>query len=111
MKDILLIIKEYFDFNNNEIFDCYFDTFPEEFDKIIVLARVLGRKAAEIIQGSEKVKNRVLEVLMNNTAKLENSSIAERWARDNDWSITYAVSILENFKLGITEVINQNSKL
>ncbi len=106
LKDILLIIKEYFDFNSNEIFDCYFDTFPEEFDKIIVSARVLGRKAAEIIQASEKVKNRVLEVLMNNNAKLENSPIAERWARDNDWTITYAVSILENFKLGLTEVMN-----
>lgn len=105
LKDILLIIKEYFDFNSDEIYDQHFDTFPEEFDKITVAARVLGRKAAEIIVASDKVKNRVLEVLQNNTANLEKSPIAERWARENDWTIEYAVSILEQVKLGITETI------
>jgi len=105
LKDILLIIKEYFDFNSDEIYDHHFDTFPEEFDKITVAARVLGRKAAEIITASDKVKNRVLEVLHNNTVNLEKSPIAERWARENDWTIEYAVSILEQVKLGITETI------
>jgi predicted nucleotidyltransferase len=105
LKDILLIIKEYFDINSNEIFECHFDTFPEEFDKIIVSARVLGRKAAKIIQVSDKVRNRVIEVLMKNTTNIENSPIADRWARENDWTIAYAISILENLKLGISEVI------
>lgn len=105
LKDILLIIKEYFDFNSDEIFDNHYDTFPEEFDKIIVAARVLGRKAAEIINTSDKVKNRVLEVLYNNTVNLEKSPIAERWARENGWTIEYAVSILEQVKQGITETI------
>lgn len=105
LKDILLIIKEYFDFNSDEIFDHHFDTFSEEFDKITVAARVLGRKAAEIITASDKVKNRVLEVLHNNTVNLEKSPIAERWARENDWTIEYAVSILEQLKLGIIETI------
>jgi predicted nucleotidyltransferase len=103
LKDILLIIKEYFDFNSDEIYEFYFDTFPEEFDKIIVAARVLGRKAGEIIKASEKVKIRVLEVINNNTANFEKAPIAERWARENDWTIEYAISILENVKLGITE--------
>lgn len=107
LKDILLIIKEYFDFNSDEIFEFYFDTFPDEFDKIIVAARVLGRKAAEIIQKSEKVKNRVLQVLLNNTTNIEKSPIAERWARENDWTIEYAISILKHFKLGITEIIQE----
>jgi predicted nucleotidyltransferase len=103
LKDILLIIKEYFDFNSDEIYEFYFDTFPEEFDKIIVAARVLGRKAGEIIKASEKVKIRVLDVLNNNTANFEKAPIAERWARENDWTIEYAISILKNIKLGITE--------
>jgi predicted nucleotidyltransferase len=106
LKDILLILKEYFDFNSDEIYEFYFDTFPDEFDKIIVAARVLGRKSAEIINTSEKVKKRVIEVLHNNTVNFEKSPIAERWARDNDWTIEYAVSILEHFKLGITETIS-----
>jgi predicted nucleotidyltransferase len=105
LKDILLIIKEYFDFNSDEIYDHHYNTFPEEgFDKITIAARVLGRKAAEIIIASDKVKNRVLEVLHNNT-NLKKSPIAERWARENDWTIEYAVSILEQVKIGITETI------
>ncbi len=106
LKDILLIIKEYFDLNSDEIFEFYFDTFPDEFDKIIVASRVLGRKAAKIIQASEKVKNRVLEVLQNNTDNLNESPIAERWAKENEWTIEYAVKILDQFKLGILETIN-----
>ena len=74
LKDILLIIKEYFDLNSDEIFEFYFDTFPDEFDKNIIASRVLGRKAAKIIQASEKVKNRVLEVLQNNTSNLKISN-------------------------------------
>jgi predicted nucleotidyltransferase len=106
LKDILLIIKEYFDFNSDEIYDHHYNTFPEEgFDKITIAARVLGRKAAEIIIASDKVKNRVLEVLHNNTTNLKKSPIAERWARENDWTIEYAVSILEQVKIGITETI------
>jgi predicted nucleotidyltransferase len=106
LKDILLIVKEYFDLNSDEIFEFYFDTFPDEFDKIIVASRVLGRKAAKIIQASEKVKNRVLEVLQNNTENLNESPIAERWAKENEWTIEYAVKILDQFKLGILETIN-----
>jgi len=108
LKDILLIIKEYFDFNSNEIYDNHFDTFLEEFDKILVSARVLGRKAAEIIMTSEKVKNRILEVLHNNTVRLDSAPIAERWARENDWTIEYAASILKHLKLGITETIQSS---
>lgn len=105
LKDILLIIKEYFDFNSDEIYDHHHDTFPEEFDKLIVAARVLGRKMAEICSTSNKVKERVLHVLNNNTVNLQEAPIAEEWARENDWTIEYAVSILEHIKLGITETI------
>lgn len=105
LKDILLIIKEYFDINSNEIYDHHFDTFPEEFDKIMVAARVLGRKVAEIIIASDNVKNRVLQVLQNNTENIEKSPIAERWAKENNWTIEYAVNIIEQLKLGITETI------
>lgn len=103
--DILIIIKEYFDINSNEIFDHHYDTFPEEFDKIIVAARVLGRKIGEIIKKSEKVKQRVLQVLHNNTADFNNTPIAERWAREKSWTIEYTINVLQQVILGITESI------
>lgn len=49
----------------------------------------------------------MLEVLHSNTANLETSPIAERWAREKDWTIEYAVSILEQIKLGIIETIQE----
>jgi len=105
LKDILLIIKEYFDINSEEIFDEHFDTFPEEFDKIIVAARVLGRKTAVIISQSKKVKDRIIQVLDNNTSDVNKTPIAERWARENNWTIEYAIKVLSQIKLGITETI------
>lgn len=62
---------------------------------------------AKIIIASDKVKNRVVEVLHSNTANLEKFPIVERSARENDWTIKYAVSILEQIKLGIVETIQE----
>jgi hypothetical protein len=38
---------------------------------------------------------------------LEKFPIAERSARENDWTIEYAVSILEQIKIGIIETIQE----
>jgi hypothetical protein len=40
---------------------------------------------------------------------LEKFPIAERSARENDWTIEYAVSILEQIKIGIIETIQEQT--
>jgi predicted nucleotidyltransferase len=104
LKDILLIIKTYFLFNLDDILTHHYDTLPDgDFDKILIGAKVLGRKAAEILIKSDKVKNRVIEVLINNTNNIHKAPIAERWARENEWTMEYAMKIINEIKIGIEE--------
>ncbi len=106
LKDILLIINQYYIYQLDEILTNHYDTFPEDdFDIRMIAARVLGRKAAEILMKSERLKNRVLLVLNNNSTDINKSPIAERWAREKDWTIEYAVQIIKELQLGIEETL------
>lgn len=102
--DILLIISKYFSLEYDEIMSNHFDTFPEqELDQLKIAARVLGRKASIILNKSDKLKNRIIDVLNKNTLNPELSSIALQWASKNDWTVEYAVDLLNELKLGIQE--------
>ncbi len=102
--DILKIIEHYYDFNLDEIFEYHNDTFSDDdFDRFKISARVLGRKASKFLTISEEINTRILKTLTENTTDAQNSTIAKRWVREKDWELEYAVSILEEFKLGLVE--------
>jgi len=104
--DILQIISNYFLFEYDEIIDNHYDTFPdEEFDQLRISAKVLGRKVAEILRKSEKLADRVLNILESNTIDQKNSPIAKQWAQKNDWPLDYAIGLLEELKSGIIEIL------
>lgn len=106
LKDILLIISKYFSLESDEIFDNHSDAIDDNFEPELVAARVLGRKAGEILNQSQAVKDRILTVLEENTSDLNNATIATKWAREMDWTVEKAIQILNNLKLGISELIN-----
>ncbi len=108
LKDILLIIKNYYEIEWDEILRSHFDTIPEgDFDKLIIAARVLGRKAAEILSQSKRLEDRVIDVLQKNSENIENTPIGEEWAMQNDWTVEYAVRIIKEFMQGILETIDK----
>lgn len=107
-QDILRIIESYFAHNWDEIVEFHNDVFPDdELDELMVSARVLGRKAAEILKRSEKLATRVLNVLEENTSNPKESRFAKNWVLDSDWFIEYAIEILNELKFGIKEIINK----
>ena len=66
--DILKIIEYYYLYNLNEILDIHYEILSEDnFDQLKISARVLGRKAALILQKSEKLKARIFTILMFRT--------------------------------------------
>lgn len=103
--DILKIVEHFFDINFDEIVEHCYDTFPEEgvLDQFKIAARVLGRKASKFLNVSEAINERILKTINDNVANVENSAIAKQWVRGKDWDLEYAVEILEEFKLGLTE--------
>lgn len=104
--DILLIIQKYFEIKWDDIVTHHFDIFPEgELDPRLVACRVIGRKAAHILNKSPNLKNRLLKVLEENTFDLAQSRIAIRWAKVNDWTVSYATKLLLELKTGIEESV------
>ncbi|MCD4736516.1 MAG: nucleotidyl transferase AbiEii/AbiGii toxin family protein [Bacteroidales bacterium] len=102
--DILQIIDKYFDLYSDEIYELHNDLFEEdEFDQLKISSRILGRKAADILKKSDRLKERVLNILSENIQDPKNSKIAEKWAIKHDWEIEYAIKLLEELKSGIIE--------
>lgn len=103
-QDILHIIKNYYDLEWEEIVEFHNDVFPEgDLDPLKVSARVLGRKIAEILDESDKLKARILDILEENTSKPNQSEFAKNWVFDSNWGTEEAIEILKELKTGIVE--------
>lgn len=104
LTDILRIIEHYFEHNFDEIVEFHHDTFPEDnFDQLIISAEILGRKAKWYIDKSEKLSERIVNILDNNLEHESQSAIAKEWARSRNWEIEYALSLIKAFKKGINK--------
>lgn len=107
--DILKIIDYYYFYKLEEILDNHYDILTDDFDDMKISARVLGRKAAMILQKSEKLSERVFKILNENMINPEKSLFIRQWVKQKDWTFEYAVEILNEFETGLKENINQQS--
>lgn len=102
LSDILRIIDHYFDNNFDEIVEYHNDVFGEEgFDKTIISAEVLGRKARKILVKSAVLENRIIRILEQNLKSEAQSKIARTWATRKNWEIEYALKVIKSFQKGI----------
>lgn len=102
--DILRIIEHYFELEYDEIIENHNDTFPEEnFDRLKIAARVLGRKTNKFLNVSEAIKERIQSTIDKNTVSPETSEIAKQWIQNKDWDLEYAHMLLEELKKGLFE--------
>lgn len=102
--DILRIIEHYFELEYDEIVENHNDTFPEEnFDRLKIAARVLGRKTSKFLNVSEAIKERIQSTIDKNTISPETSEIAKQWIQNKDWDLEYAHMLLEELKKGLFE--------
>ena len=77
LSDILIIIEHYFEIEYDETVEFHHDTFPEEgFDRMIIAAEVLGRKARIYLDKSKKLSDRIHQVINANLKKELESAIA-----------------------------------
>lgn len=103
--DILRIIEHYFELEYDDILENHQDTFPDEdFDRLRISARVLGRKTSKFLALSETIYKRIQQLIHKNTVSPETSEIAKQWAQNNDWDLEYAHRLLEELNLGLFEM-------
>lgn len=103
LPDILKIIEHYFEIAYDEIVEFHNDLFPEEedMDLILIAAEVLGRECAKYLNKSKRLSDRIHAILRSNLVDPAESAIAKIWARQRDWDVAYAFSILEAFQKGL----------
>ncbi len=102
LKDIILIIEHYFNFNYDEIVEYHNDTFPDEgFDQLIIAAEVLGRKSKVYLSKSKSLASRIFSILEKNLTNESESKIAKEWAIIKSCDIEYSMKILKAFQKGI----------
>jgi len=107
LEDLYLIIYNFFDFESEEIYNKHLDLFDDNDDNFNIMnvgARVLGRKMADILAQSEKLKKRIITILGQNTTDIENSKIGTFIASKYNMDLTTVAKLLEDLLSGINDV-------
>ncbi len=101
--DIAEILKNYFHFNSDAIFEHHNDLFGEkELDEIA--SQYLGREIGKIISGNEKLITRVKGILEKGLSDSNSNNLDELLARESDETIDYSRSLISHILDGIKEI-------
>lgn len=103
--DILYIIENFYSLHEDEILEKHFDIIEQlsDYDRILITAQVLGRKASKYLNENQKIKNRIITEMEKNIQLPEKSSIAMDWSRRRNWELVYTTSVLEALFTGMKE--------
>lgn len=101
--DIAEILKNYFHFNSDAIYEHHSDLFGDnELDEIA--AQYLGREIGKIISGNKKLSERVTTILKRGLSDSNPNKLDELLARESDETIDYSRNLINHILSGINEV-------
>lgn len=103
IKDITIILKNYFDIEIDNIYDLHNDLFGDNRDNSLIAARVLGRQMKSIFARSKDVEERITSIIQREIDNPEKSKIAELMVAGTDNEIISAIAILKEILEGIRE--------
>lgn len=101
--DIAEILKNYFHFNSDAIFEHHNDLFGDN-DLDEVAAQYLGREIGKIISRNKKLTERVTAILERGLSDSNPNNLDELLARESDETIDYSRSLIAHILAGIKEV-------
>jgi predicted nucleotidyltransferase len=101
LADILMIIDHYFDHFFDEIIKFHVDLFTEDFNKYLISAEVLGREARLILNKSDILEKRIINLLESQIYAGQQSKIARNWAIKKSWDITFSQKVISAFRNGL----------
>ena len=109
LEDIYRIVSHYCDIESKSLYSEHADLLDTDtFDNKRIAARLMGRRIAFVLEKSNKVKARILNVLSVNATDPMTSEIGKYWAGRYDISVEYAITILELLRLGIQDNLAKN---
>ena len=103
LDDFSIILKYYFEFSQEEIFESHLDLIEELKETELVGARVLGINMNNIIQKNSKLRERIIHILNGNVDDLYNSPIGDRIAVLLHKPISNAVELIKQVMAGLLD--------
>lgn len=104
IKDIAEIIKNYFHFNSDAIFEHHNDLFTEENDLDEIASQYLGREIGTIISRNQELTERVIGILEGGLKESHSNRLDEYLARNLEKPIDFARSIISHIVAGTKEI-------
>jgi len=101
--DIAEIIKNYFHFNSDAIWEHHSDLFTDDNELDEIASQYLGREIGKIISGNEKLIIRVKRILEKGLSVSDSNNLDELLARESDETIDYSRSMISHILTGIKE--------
>ena len=101
--DIAEIIKHYFYFNSDAIWDLHSDLFTDENDLDEIASQYLGREIWNIIYENPKLTEKLKRILEAGLTDIESNKLDELLGRNLEKSIEFARSLILHILAGIKE--------
>jgi len=102
--DIAEIIKNYFHFNSDAIWEHHSDLFTDDNDLDEIASQYLGREIGKIISGNTKLNERIKGILDKGLSDSNSNNLDELLARESDETIDYSRSLISHILAGIKEI-------
>jgi len=102
--DIAEIIKNYFHFNSDAIWENHSDLFTDENNLDEIASQYLGREIGKIISGNEKLITKVKGILEKGLRDNNSNNLDELLARKLDKNIDFSKSLISHILAGIIEI-------
>lgn len=102
--DIAEIIKNYFHFNSDAIWEHHSDLFTDDNELDEIASQYLGREIGKIISGNEKLISRVIGILEKGLSDSDSNNLDELLASESSETIEYSRSLIAHILAGIKEV-------
>jgi len=102
--DIAEIIKNYFHFNSEAIWEHHSDLFTDEADLDEIASQYLGREIGQIISGNAQLIDRVKEILEKGLSESNSNNLDELIARESSETIDFSRSLISHILAGIKEI-------
>ncbi len=102
--DIAEIIKNYFHFNSDAIWQHHSDLFTDDNELDEIASQYLGREIGKIISGNAKLISRVKGILEKGLRDSDSNNLDELLASESSETIDYSRSLIGHILTGIEEV-------
>jgi len=102
--DVAEIIKNYFHFNSEAIWEHHIDLFTDDNDLDEIASQYLGREIGKIISGNAKLIDRIKEILEKGLSESNSNNLDELIARESSETIDFSRSLISHILAGIKEI-------